>query len=195
MSPARLVTSCVFVLATAHAAAAQGLGALAADTEAQRRARGGSATPVFSNDDLPSQSRLDAALRDFELTLDVYNRVSAVQTSLHNARQRNPKLHRYLASFDNVGAVPVPLAEQAQQFEEIYDALNSHGFTPFTYEVAMAAFDRAVIDAVRPDAELKTMDPARQAMAAFARKHKQTLATARWAEAERKRTLPRPSPR
>ena len=53
----------------------------------------------------------------------------------------------------------------------------------------------AVIDAARSDAELKTMDPARQAMAAFARKHKQILANARWAESERKRTLPRPSPR
>lgn len=195
MSLTRLVLSCLFVVATAFAAAAQGLGALAADTEAQRRARGGSAAPVFSNDNLPSQSRLEAALRDFELTLDVYNRVSGVQTSLHNARQRNPKLNSYLASFDNVGAVQIPLAEQAQQFEQIYYALDSNGFTPFTYEVATVALERAVIDAARSDAELKTMDPARQAMAAFARKHKQILANARWAESERKRTLPRPSPR
>ncbi len=195
MHPNRCLLASLVIVAAAASASAQSLGALAAETDAQRRARAGGASPVFSNDNLPGQSRLEAALRDFELTMEVYNRVSAVQTSIHNARLRNPKLHRYLSSFDNMGAAAVPLAEQAHEFTEIYTALDNQGFTPFTFEVATAALDRAVVDAARSDAELKAMDPARQAMAAFARKWAQMLANGRWADAEEKRRLPRPSPR
>lgn len=194
MRPTRLVLSCVFVLATALAAAAQGLGALAAETEAQRRARRGSGAPVFSNDTLPSQSRLEAALRDVELSFDLLNRVGDVQSALFTSRQRSPKLHAYLASFDNIGATRPPMAEQANEFSEIYDALDRGRFTPFAYDVAMFAIEQAVVDATRSDAELKTFDPARQSRAAFARKWAQTFANGRWADAQRAKQLPPPRP-
>lgn len=189
----RFAASCVVALAASTAASAQGLGALAADTEAQRRTRG-TAAPVFSNDNLPGQSRIDAALRTFVLNLEVYGRIGEVQSALHASRQRNPKLHRYLSSFDNVGATRPPMAEQAKEFIEIADALDRGNFTPFGYEVAVFALEQASVDAIRSDADLKAMDPARQARAAFAREHAQILANGRWADGERDRQLPRPRP-
>ena len=179
-----LVTSCALVLVTAARAQAQPLGALAAQTEAQRKTQPGGGR-TFSNDNLPEQSRLEAALRDFELSFDVLNRVGDVQSDLSASRRRSPKLHAYLSSFDNIGATIPSMAEQAGEFIEISNALDRGRFTPFTYEVAVFAIEQAVVDAARSDAELTTLDPARQSRAAFARKWPQTRAT----------QLPRPRPR
>ena len=188
---ARLVTSSTLALLLAQGASAQGLGALATQTEAQRKAQP-SEGRTFSNDSLPGQSRIEAALRDFALTMDAYSRLSNARDWIHNHRMRNMRLNTYLANMENMGATRASMAEQAREYPEITHALDTAGLTPFTFEVTEAALERAVVDATRSEAELEAMPPTRAANARFARKNAQYLANGRYHDDQRKKTLPRP---
>lgn len=162
----------LFLVAAASDASAQSLGALAAKADEERRARPAdkAISRNYGNGNLPAESRLAAALKDFELTMEMYQKYITVHTWLRTLRQRSAGLDTYLAAFNDHGAARPPFGEQLTAFHEIVDALDYAGLTTLEFELVHAALERAMVDALGTDSELTAMPPARLANARWARK-------------------------
>ncbi len=171
--------------AVAHA---QSLGEVARRTGADRKASG---TPVtkLTDKDLPAVSRLEAELRDFQLSYDEFSHYADAKEWVLDRRIMYPKIDAWLAKAERDGVDPSVIETMIQQEPLLSDMLDWNKILPHAYILTDVAFNRALADAMRTDDELSRMPPARAANARFVRDNPRNTVQAalyRWGEKQKR---------
>jgi hypothetical protein len=189
MSPTRASVACVLtVIVCAGEVRAQGLGAAAARAAEERSAPGRKAGVALTDRDLPKIDELERELRDFQLTMDAFNRYVYARSSILELRTRSRTLDQYLLRAEAANTDPLAMEAIIVDQRELLACLDRETLPPRAYTLTEIAYRRAVIDAALSDGDIDRLPAARAANATFVRKHDNDIRNAishYWGEKEK----------